>query len=253
MTISRLYPLTLDAKFGEKRVDFLIEKIKEIPPNSLILSGELAFCGYRDFGTDFYARAMEKIAPNLENKLLAYTQKNANFNEFIIFNEHEILHSQCKTKLFKPNLEDKNFMSKSEKEIIKFKICGVKFGVLICFELRFLQLWERLCGAQIILVPAMWGAQKKAQFFTLLRALALQTRAYVVAVSDGGKTQLKMAKVFYPDGKSAKWAKFNLARIDEFRQNLGINLDEFNQNCSENLSSNLIQITSNLNKLEQIL
>ena len=136
---------------------------------------------------------------------------------------------------------------------LKFEICGVKFGVLICFELRFLQLWERLCGAQIILVPAMWGAQKKAQFFTLLRALALQTRAYVVAVSDGGKAQLKMAKVFYPDGKSAKWAKFNLARIDEFRQNLGINLDEFNQNCSQNLSSNLIQITSNLNKLEQIL
>ena len=246
MTISRLYPLTLDAKFGEKRVDFLIEKIREIPPNSLILCGELAFCGYRDFGLDFYARAMKKIAPNLENKLLAYTQKNSNFNEFIIFNEHEILHSQCKTKLFKPNLEDKNFIPKSEQEIVKFEICGVKFGILICFELRFLELWERLCGAQIILVSAMWGIQKKAQFFTLLRALALQTRTYVVAVSDGGKAQLKMAKVFYPDGKSAKWAKFNLARIDEFRRNLGINLDEFNQNCSENLSLNL-------NKLEQSL
>ena len=121
---------------------------------------------------------------------------------------------QNKYKLFKPNNEDKITLKGNLNDIKIHHINGVKIGVLICFELRFIELWTRLMGAEIILVPAMWGKGRKRDYMVLCQALALQNRAYVVACSD---MDLKFRSIFTPSGKRGENMKFDINLIDKFK------------------------------------
>ena len=58
---------------------------------------------------------------------------------------------------------------------------GLKIGLLICFELRFVHLWESFRGADVILVPAFWAKTRESHFMTLLKALAITNQCYVIA------------------------------------------------------------------------
>jgi predicted amidohydrolase len=41
---------------------------------------------------------------------------------------------------------------------------------VICFELRFIDFWKKMQGADLILIPSMWGKPRKQNFETLTRA-----------------------------------------------------------------------------------
>ena len=62
-------------------------------------------------------------------------------------------------------------------------------GLSICYDVRFPQLYSQLrrLGAQVILVPAAFTAVTgKAHWETLLRARAIETQCWIVAVNQGG-------------------------------------------------------------------
>lgn len=65
---------------------------------------------------------------------------------------------------------------------------GVGFGFATCYDVRFPELFVRLAesGAQVILVPASWGAGpgKRAQWELLVRARALDSTCWVVAAGQ---------------------------------------------------------------------
>jgi deaminated glutathione amidase len=67
-----------------------------------------------------------------------------------------------------------------------------KLGLSICYDVRFPQLYSQLrqLGAQIILVPAAFTAVTgKAHWEVLLRARAIETQCWVIAVDQGGTHQ----------------------------------------------------------------
>jgi len=222
LTISNLYALNLDAKFGHERLEFLKKEIEKIPPKSLILCSELAFSGYHDLGEEFAAGLISEIRPNLGNKTIAFTREIHGFNEFLMFDKSGIIYRQNKAILFAPNRENELFYAGETNEIRTFSHENIKFGVLICFEIRFTELWQQLNGADVILVPAMWRKAKSDDFITLCKALALQNRAYVVACSDGGKNELKFHGVFLPNGICKEFAEFERNEIVSFKRNLGL-------------------------------
>ena len=74
-------------------------------------------------------------------------------------------------------------------EVVTFEADGVTFGLTICYDLRFAELFLALAerGARVILVPAAFTLQTgKDHWEVLLRARAIETQTYVLAPAQWG-------------------------------------------------------------------
>lgn len=236
----RLAPITLKSLSFKDRQAELIEKISATPKGSIILASELCISGYdfdgafardlagmREFVGNFNTALFDEIKASLTlDKFLAFTHitpdttsKTKFLNQFVLLNSAEIFHTQSKSRLFLPNGESEIFSSVDESGIRIFEFLDLKVAVLICFELRFSQFWARIKGADIVLVPAMWGKARSGNFKTLCKALAVVNNCYVVACSS---LDLEFAGVFLPSGKLQKMADFSSDLIVKIKENLGI-------------------------------
>ncbi len=69
-------------------------------------------------------------------------------------------------------------------EPVLVDIGGLTFGLAICYDVRFPELFKHYAdaGAQVVLVPASWanGPNKRTQWQTLVRARAMDATVYVV-------------------------------------------------------------------------
>lgn len=126
---------------------------------------------------------------------------DAFYNVAKVFHQGQVVHEQRKHQLFLLGNEHDYFAPGPEEEIRLFDLNGVKAGILICFELRFTDLWKRLEGAEIIFVPAMWGKLRKSHYETLCRALAIANRCFVVACDSPNDDMAAGSAVITPWGE----------------------------------------------------
>jgi predicted amidohydrolase len=114
----------------------------------------------------------------------------------LIYNNHgELAASYDKLHMFDVDVED-NHRRYRESEIFQpgdqIQVVSTPFGELglsICYDIRFPHLYSALrnSGAQIILVPAAFTAVTgRAHWEVLLRARAIETQCWIVAVNQGG-------------------------------------------------------------------
>ena len=152
-----------------KNLSKLIKKIEKAPVNSIILAPELFLTGY-SYDRLNEASQLTKKAINIlkflsHKKIIAITMTtkldNKYFNTLYIFNNGSIVHTQSKVELFVLDNERKFFTKGNLEDIKIIDINGIKIATLICFELRFIDLIKKVQGADIILVPAMWGSLAK--------------------------------------------------------------------------------------------
>lgn len=75
--------------------------------------------------------------------------------------------------------------------LLTVDVAGVRIGVATCYDIRFPGLFTELAarGAQVMVVPASWGAGpgKLEQWTLLARARALDTGAYVVGCGQAAE------------------------------------------------------------------
>ena len=74
--------------------------------------------------------------------------------------------------------------------VVTFDALGTRFGLSICYDLRFAELYLELAkaGAKVILVPAAFTLQTgKDHWEVLLRARAIETQTYVLAPAQWGR------------------------------------------------------------------
>jgi predicted amidohydrolase len=74
--------------------------------------------------------------------------------------------------------------------VVSFKALGTRFGLSICYDLRFSELYLELAkaGAKVILVPSAFTLQTgKDHWEVLLRARAIETQTYVLAPAQWGR------------------------------------------------------------------
>ncbi|RXI44656.1 carbon-nitrogen hydrolase family protein [Malaciobacter mytili] len=187
--------------------------INKAPKNSLILASELALSGYsyKDMkkASKISLKAKKELLELSKDKTIALTliieENNNFFNRFFLFSNNKIVHTQDKYRLFELGEETNYFKAPNSDEKIKiFNVKGLKIATLICFELRFTQYWERLKGADIILIPAMWGKNRKEHFETLTRALAIANQCYVIASNSAYKECCKSSAIITPFGEVIK-------------------------------------------------
>ena len=206
----------------DKNLDELITNINKSPNNSLILAPELYLNGYAYDRLDKAVRISQKAIPILlelsENKIISLTlttkTDNAYYNTLHIFHNNTIVHTQSKNKLFVLNDERKYFTVGDENDIKIININGLKIAALICFELRYIELWIKLQGADIILIPAMWGKLRKENFETLTRALAVANQCYVIASDSANDDMAKSSAVITPFGNVTKNDKKKLISLN---------------------------------------
>jgi len=223
----------------EANLKHLESIIKELPKNSFILAPELCLSGYSyetlDKAASFSQIAIERLLQLSTNYTIALTmttkKENQYYNTFHLFHEGKIIHTQSKVKLFTLNAEDDYFTKGKEEEIKLFEVNGLKVGVMICFELRFTQLWSQLQGADIILVPSMWGSLRKKHFEVLSCALGIANQCFVLASNCANEDCASSSAIISPfgevlldDSKEVLSKEIDLQEIKKMRRYLPVGI-----------------------------
>ncbi len=203
--VATLQNKTLDTY--EENLNYLLDYIKSTK-SDLILAPELCLTNfdYEHFEETaaFYEKALLKLLAVVDTKILVLTmtikEDNNFFNRAVVIYKHKIAHKQDKHKLFKLGNEEKYFQAGNVDKILSFKINNIKYAILICFELRFKELWKQVEGADVVLVPARWGKSRREHLETLSRALAIMNQCFVVVSNSADDDMAKASAIISPWG-----------------------------------------------------
>ena len=192
----------------ELNLSLLLTLLEKQPSKSFIVAPELCLTGYAyerlEESITITNKAIEELKKlSLEKtiSLTMTTKKDNNFlNTLFIFHNGEIVHTQSKNRLFVLNDERVYFTSGGEEDIKIIQIGDLKVACLICFELRFIELWQKSQGADLIIIPSMWGKLRKQNFETLTRGLAVMNQCFVIASNSANDDMAKSSGIITPFG-----------------------------------------------------
>jgi len=193
----------------QKNLDVLVEHIKVHADKDLIVAPEVYLTGYDyenfDASLDFYDIAMEVLLPLVGEQIFVFTivrrEAGKVVNQAVVIHNYEVVYRQNKYKLFHVGDEDKYFDAGERSGIEKFTINGVTYGLLICFELRFKELWRELEVVDIFLLPAMWGEPRKNHLEVLSQAFAIMNQCYVLVCNSANDDMASSSAIIHPWGE----------------------------------------------------
>ena len=194
----------------ETNLSTLLSLVNEAPAGSFVLGSEVCLSGFDyehwDEVLSFAPHAVEKLLEASKEKtvMLTLVEKHGEdvWNMFKVFHKGSLAYERPKAKLFRFGGEEKYFSEAPCEDVAIFEIEGIRCGVLICFELRFKELWQRLEGCDVIFVPAWWGALRTEHFITLTRALAIMNQCYVVLSDAQNEACTQISGVIKPNGEA---------------------------------------------------
>lgn len=193
-------------------LDYVESLIARAPINAFIVAPELALNGYAynrmEDAVTITQKATELFKKLSSNKTIAITmttkKESQYFNTLHIFHKGKIVHTQSKIQLFVLNDEKIHFTAGTLDQMKLVDIDGLKVGAMICFELRFISYWQKLRGADLILVPSMWGKPRKDNFETLTKALAVANQCFVIACDSANDDMAKGSGIISPFGEEVR-------------------------------------------------
>jgi predicted amidohydrolase len=192
----------------EKNLEKIEHYLNILPKDSLIVAPEVCLTDYDyqnlEKACEFGEYALNKLLNMVDEQILCFTlllKENKNYvNKAVVLHKNKIIHSQNKHKLFKLGDEHKYLKAGNGKDIEVFEIDGVKYGVLICFELRYKELWSKLQEAQIILAPSQWGLPRKRHLEIIGQGLAVVNQCYCLIANSSKDTMASSSAVYSPLG-----------------------------------------------------
>lgn len=106
---------------------------------------------------------------------------------FAINNNGKLIYEYSKMHLV-PMLNEPEYLVSGNKPAEVFEISGEECGLVICYDLRFPELFRdlSLSGAKIIFVVAEWPIERTEHWVTLLKARAIENQCYIVASNTVG-------------------------------------------------------------------
>jgi len=178
-----------------------IERVKDlIPKGGIFLLPEMFCCGF-DYPN------MEKLAKQSDTVLgflkelsehsegvvvgtLPLEESGKLYNTAVVFDRGKLVAKRGKIELFPVYKETEYFSPAPEGENRVIETSAGKIGIVICFEVRFNKYTNQLRreGVEVILVPAMWGIERREHFKVLTRARAVETQSFLISSNGWGKT-----------------------------------------------------------------
>lgn len=106
---------------------------------------------------------------------------------FVIDDNGDLIYEYSKMHLV-PMLNEPKYLVSGDKPAEVFEINGEQCGILICYDLRFPEVFRdlSLSGAKIIFVVAEWPRERTDHWITLLKARAIENQCYIVASNTVG-------------------------------------------------------------------
>lgn len=138
-------------------------------------------------GDSVMLREMRRIAVRYGKAVVgsaAISEGGAVFNRLIFAEPSGEMHVYDKRHLFSPGGEARLFTRGCGRVVAEFK--GMRFLLLICYDLRF-PVWSRRKGDyDAIIYVASWDSRRRDAWRTLLRARAIENQSYVLGVNRAG-------------------------------------------------------------------
>lgn len=192
----------------QENLEILLSYIKQSSAN-LIVAPELCLTNfdYEHFeqAAAFYELALVQLLKVSPDKILLLTmtkKEGDNFvNQALVIYNHQVIHQQNKYKLFKLGNEEKYFRAGEQKDIVTFEVEGIRYAVLICFELRFKALWKQIEGTDVVLIPARWGKTRKRHLEVLSQALAIMNQTFVIVSNSADDDMASSSAIISPWGE----------------------------------------------------
>lgn len=191
----------------DKNLQKLIE-LYEKSDSFIVLAPEVCLSGFyyedMDKADRFSRDAIKKLCEIVGKKALVFSviekKEDGFYNYAKVIQKGKVIYEQAKHKLFLLGDEHKYFKPAKSDNIKIFEIDGIKIGLIICFELRFPELWKKIDGAEIILAPSMWGKPRAEHLVVLPQALAIINRAFVVVSNSANDDMAKESAIITPWG-----------------------------------------------------
>lgn len=196
------------AKRYQENLDKLLEYVRENRDKKLIVAPEVYLTAY-DYehlttAAKFSAKALKILRQEIDEQIVVITlilEEGEGFvNQAVVIHKHKIVYKQNKVKLFKLGDEDLYFHAGKKKKIFPFEIDGIKYAILICFELRFKDLWKQVEGVDVVIVPARWGLLRKRHLEILSSALAVMNQCYVMVANSSDADMASSSAIISPNG-----------------------------------------------------
>ncbi len=208
------------SKSFEENFQTLSSLVQKTPKNSLVQAPELCLSGYRYEKLELSAKFSQQIVPKIKelskDRILSLTlveKVGENFfNIAKIYHDEKEIYSRAKVKLFSLGEEEKHFAQGDTKEIKTVDIEGTKIALLVCFELRFTKLWDRVSGADIVLIPSYWGKGRKEHLAILSRALAVANQCFVIVSNSSDDDMASNSCIITPFGEVIEDSSFGLIK-----------------------------------------
>jgi predicted amidohydrolase len=196
------------AKRYQENLDVLVKYLHTYKNKDIIVAPEVYLTAY-DYehlatAAKFSAKALKTLKQIVEDQIVVLTlilEEGDEFvNQAVVIHKHKVVHRQNKAKLFKLGDEDIYLTAGKEKKIKPFEIEGVRYALLICFELRFKALWKQIEGVDVVLVPARWGLPRKRHLEILSQALAVMNQCYVLLANSSDSDMASSSAIISPNG-----------------------------------------------------
>ena len=192
----------------EANLQTLTKLIEEQSEKTLIVAPEVCLSGFDYENLEavlaFSLKAMQTLCSLSHNKIIILTmlerREGEVFNFAKVFHNGRVVYERAKARLFRFGDEHK-FMSEGSDEVFKIiEIEQIKIAILICFELRFKELWQKAEGADVIAIPSWWGVLRSEHFRSLTQSLAIINQCYVVASDSANQECTKLSGIITPQG-----------------------------------------------------
>ncbi len=196
----------------QENLDTLLSYLQTHQNKHIIVAPEVFLTGldyaHMKTASKFSANALKTLKKEIDEQVLVLTlilEDGDDFvNQAVVIHKHKIIHKQEKIKLFKLGDEDLYFKAGKKKKIKPFVLDGVIYALLICFELRFKELWKQVEGADVVLIPARWGKPRKRHLEVLSEALAVMNQCYVVLSNASDVDMASSSAVISPTGDTLR-------------------------------------------------
>ena len=196
----------------QENLDTLLSHLKTHQDKQIIVAPEVFLTSF-DYehmvtAAKFSANALKTLKKEVGDQIVVFTlilEEGDHFvNQAVVIHKHKIIHRQEKVKLFKLGDEDLYFSAGRKKKIKPFEIEGVKYAILLCFELRFKELWAQIEGADVVIIPSRWGKARKTHLEVLSRALAVMNQCYVIVSNSSDEDMASSSCIISPAGDVVK-------------------------------------------------
>jgi len=214
-------------KAYQANLDLLLEMIGKYWDRGLIVAPEVFLTAYDyehiEAAAAFSQKALDILTERVDDQIVVLTmilkEGDGFVNRAVVIHRHAVVYQQEKAKLFKLGDEDRYLRAGSVENIKPFEIDGVKYALLICFELRFKELWRQIEGVDIVLIPARWGLPRKQHLEILSRALAVMNQCYVVVANSSDSDMASSSAIISPNGDAIEGDESRVLEGDiDFRE-----------------------------------